>query len=183
MTQLNATTFSAFLLTVIAVYLLSFLPFIPPWAVFITWACFFHMDGGINRNQAFISTILHIGLGAFAAWISALALLSNPFEGGLSSDLWGPLLIGVVIAALSRMGVFTRFCVTPAVIYGYASIFAFLNSPGMFNTTALFSLSFQNAIVTIGFCIVLGACAGYINTILVEVLVKLRLIGAQPYER
>ena len=30
------------------------------------------MEGDINKEQAFFATILHIGLGAFASWISAL---------------------------------------------------------------------------------------------------------------
>lgn len=170
MTKLDVATFSAFALTVVAVYLLSFYPFLPPWAVFITWACFFHMDGGDNRNQAFISTISHIGLGALGAWVSALALLNNPFNGELGSQLWGPFLIGAVIAALFRMSAFTRFCVTPAVIYGYASIFAFLSAPNLFSPQMLLSLSFGNALVAIGFCIVLGACAGYMNAIFVDIL-------------
>ncbi|CAG0998742.1 hypothetical protein MTYP_02726 [Methylophilaceae bacterium] len=170
MTRINAATFSAFLFTVVAVYLLGFYPFIPPWAVFISWACFFHMDGGVDRNQAFFSTSMHIGLGAFAAWVSALLLLLNPFGDALGSSLWGPLLIGLVIAMLLRLSVFTRFSVTPALIYGYASIFAFLSAPGGFRLEALLSLSFQNAIIAIGCSVVLGVSAGYLNSILVELL-------------
>lgn len=170
MNKLNIATFCAFAMTVAAVYLLNFYPFIPPWAVFISWACFFHMDGGVNRNQAFISTVSHLGLGALGAWLSALALLNNPFTSELASEIWGPLLIGAVIAVLSRMGTLTRFCVTPAVIYGYASVFAFANLPGAFSLEKLLSLSFGNAVITIIFCNLLGVCAGYLNAMLVEVL-------------
>ena len=100
MKPINANTLSGFTLTAIALYLLSFFPFIPAWAVFITWACFFHMDGGINKNQAFFATLRHIELGAFASWISALIVLNNPLSGALADQLWAPVLIAAVIARL-----------------------------------------------------------------------------------
>jgi hypothetical protein len=170
MKPINAITLSGFTLTAIAVYLLGYFPFIPAWPIFITWACFFHMDGGINKKQAFFSTIRHIGLGAFAAWLSALLIINNPLSGELANQLWGPILIAAVIAMLMRLSVFTHLSVTPAMIYGYASIWAFLNVPGLFSQEILLSLSFQNALVAIGFCIMLGACAGYVNAIMVASL-------------
>ena len=173
MTSQDIVALAAFALTALALYLLSFYPFIPAWAVFISWACFFHLDGGLNRKQAFIATIQHIGLGAICAWFSALLLLGNPIDHELASALWGPLMIGVVIAIIAKMSMLTRFCIMPAVIYGYASIFAFLNAPGFFSSEALLSLSFQNAIIAIGFSIVLGATAGYINAVIVNLLSKL----------
>lgn len=167
MKPINAITLSGFTLTAIAVYLLGYFPFIPAWPVFITWACFFHMDGGINKNQAFFATLRHIGLGVFASWVSALLVINNPLSGELVNQLWAPILIAAVIAMLMRLSVFTQFSVTPAMIYGYASIWAFLSVPGLFNQEILLSLSFQNAILALGFCVVLGACAGYINAIMV----------------
>lgn len=170
MSQLNATTFCAFALTAVVVYLLGFFPFIPAWAVFIAWACFFHMDGGANRQQAYFANILHIALGAFGAWISAIVILNNPFETAFAAQLWGPVLIGIVIALLSRMGTMTRFCVTPAVIYGYASVFAFASTTGFFSLEKLLSLSFSNALIAVTFSVVLGTSAGYFNAWLVSYL-------------
>src|SRR5688500_87700 len=170
MKPINAITLSGFTLTAIALYLLSFFPFIPAWPVFITWACFFHMDGGINKNQAFFATLRHIGLGAFASWVSALMVLNNPLSGVLADKLWAPILIASVIAVLMRLSVLVQFSVTPAIIYGYASIWAFLSVPGLFNKGILLSLSFQNAIIAISFCVLLGASAGYINSIMVSLL-------------
>lgn len=174
MKPINAITLSGFTLTALAIYLLSYFPFIPAWPIFITWACFFHMDGGVNKNQAFYSTLLHIGLGAFASWVSALLVLNNPFSGALTNQLWAPILIAAVIAILMRLSVFTQLSVTPAMIYGYASIWAFLSVPGLFNQPTLLSLSFQNAIVAISFCIVLGTGAGYINAMMVSWLCNIR---------
>lgn len=174
MTQLNATTFSAFAMTTIVLYILGFFTFIPPWAVFITWACFFHMDGGVNRNQAFIATILHMALGAFGAWISAIAILNNPFDSALGQQLWGPVFIGAIIAILARMGTISRFSVTPAIIYGYASVFAFASAAGFFTLEQLLSVSFNNALLAILFSIACGALAGYLNATLVGVLSGLK---------
>ena len=174
MKLINAIALSGFLLTAIALYLLSFFPFIPAWPIFLTWACFFHMEGGVHKDQAFFAILRHIGLGAFASWLSALMVLNNPFNSALANDLWAPILIAAVIALLMRLSVLTRFSVTPAIIYGYASIWGFLSVPGLFNQETLLSLSFQNAIVAIGFCILIGACAGYLNAIMVNCLCRIK---------
>lgn len=176
MKPINAVTISGFTLTAIAVYLLGYFPFIPAWPIFITWACFFHMDGGINKNKAFLSTIRHIGLGAFSAWISALIVLNNPLSSGWANPLWAPVLIAAIIAGLMRLGALIQFSVTPAIIYGYASIWAFLSVPELFNQAVLLSLSFQNAIVVMAVCVLLGACAGYINAIMVAQLCRIKAV-------
>ena len=175
MKPINAVTLSGFLLTAIILYLLGYYPFIPAWPIFITWACFFHMEGGINKEQAFFATILHIGLGTFASWISALLVINSPFSGALANQLWAPLLIAAVIAVLMRISNVTQFSVTPAIIYGYASIWAFLSAPGLLTQQMLLSISFQNAIVSIGFCVVLGACLGYINAVMINWLCAFRV--------
>lgn len=175
MKPINAVTLAGFTLTALMIYLLGYFPMIPAWPIFITWACFFHMGGSINKNQAFYATIMHIGLGACASWLSALLVINNPLPGELANQLWVPLLIAAVIAALMRLSVFTKFSVTPAIIYGYASIWAFLSVPGLLNQNTLLSLTFQNAIVAIGFCIVSGACAGYINAVMVTWLCSVRI--------
>ena len=175
MKPINAITLSGFTLTAVAIYVLGYFPFIPAWPIFITWACFFHMDGGINKNQAFFSTLRHICLGTFASWISALAVLNNPFSNVIADQLWAPVLIATAIAVLMRLSTVIQFSVTPAVIYGYALIWAFLSVPGLFNQEILLSISFQNAILAVAFCVLLGACAGYINATLVSWLCNIKV--------
>lgn len=175
MKPINAITLSGFTLTAIALYLLGYFPFIPAWTIFITWACFFHMEGGINKDQAFFATLRHIGLGVLASWLSALAVLNNPFSGAMADQLWAPVLIAVAIAVLMRLSTFIQFSVTPAIIYGYALIWAFLSVPGLFDQEILLSPTFKNAIVAIGFSVLLGACAGYMNAMMVNFLCKLNL--------
>lgn len=168
MNKLDAATLMAIVMTILVLYALGQIPFIPAWAVFISWACFFHMEGGINRNQAYLATIQHIGIGIIAAWISALLVLNNPLNSDLAAEFWAPVVIGVVIGLLSRMGAFTRFCVTPAIIYGYAGTFAFLNAPGTFSMEALLSLTFDNVVIALGISLVVGVSAGYMNAVLVD---------------
>ena len=179
MKPINAVAFSGFVLTAVGLYILGYFPFIPAWGVFISWACFFHMDGGINKNQAFFANLRHIGLGAIASWISALIVLNNPLSGEFVNQLWTPILIAAVIALLMRMSAYIQFSVTPAIIYGYASIWAFLSVPGMFNQEILLSMSFQNAVIAIGVSLMLGTSAGYLNAIMVSWLANIRLTKNQ----
>jgi hypothetical protein len=175
MKPINAVCLSGFLLTAIVLYFLNLVPFIPAWAVFITWACFFHMEGGLYKEQTYFSIIRHIGLGAFAAWLTALLLLlQNPFSHATLAAWWGPVLIAAVIASLMRLGTFSKFSVTPAVIYGYAMIWAFLSLPGSFDIATLTSLSFDNALIVIGICLLLGASAAYLNALMVDALCGLK---------
>ena len=175
MKPINATTLSGFALTAIALYLLSYVTFIPAWPIFIAWACFFHMGGGVDKNQAFFATLRHIWLGAFTSWISALVVLNNPLSDPLGSQLWAPILIAAFIAVLMRLSAFVQLSVTPAIIYGYASIWAFLSLPGAFTQDNLLSLTFHNAILAVGFCVLLGVCAGYLNATLVSFLCNFNL--------
>ena len=175
MKPINAICLAGFTLTAIVLYFLSYFPLIPAWAMFITWACFFHLDGGVDKNKAFFSTIRHIGLGALASWISALIVLNNPWTSAWANPLWAPILIAAVIALLMRLGTFVQFSATSPIVYGYASIWAFLSVPGLFNQEILLSFSFQNAIVAMLFCVLLGACCAYVNAMMVTWLCNIKL--------
>lgn len=175
MNKLNAATLVAVVMTALVLYVLAWTPFIPIWAVFISWACFFHMNGGEYRKQAWIAALLHIGVGIVSAWLSALLVLNNPFSHGPIAAWWAPVVIGLVIGALFRLGVLARFSITPAIIYGYAGTFAFLSVPGRFSQEMLLSLSFQNALIGTGAGLLLGISAGYLNSVVVEWLCVMRL--------
>lgn len=174
MKPINAITLSGFLLTAIAIYVLSYFPFLPAWPIFITWACFFHMDGGVNKNQAYIAVIRHIYLGTFISWMTALALFNNLMSGFISDQLWASVLIALGIALIMRLSLIVQLSVTPAIIYGYALIWAFLSVPGLYDQEILLSLTFKNAIVAVDFCVLLGASAGYINGVLVNFLCNMK---------
>jgi len=170
MKKINAAVLSGFVLTTIVVFIMSAFPYIPVWATFIAWACFFHMGGGDKPNQAFVTTNVHMGIGAIASWLSALLLFTNPFATGLANQLWAPVLIGIVIAILVRMSTWPWLAMTSAIVYGYAAIWAFLSLPGTFNVEALMTLSFQNAVIAILVAVFIGTCGGYANARLVNLL-------------
>ena len=175
MNKLDIATAVAIVMTTLVVYALGSLPFIPAWAVFISWACFFHMDGGENRDQAYLAILQHVGVGILAAWLSVLLVLNNPFNNALASEWWAPVVIGLIIGALSRMSALTRFSITPAIIYGYAGTFAFLNAPDRFSNEALLSLTFDNALISLSISLIFGASAGYLNAVLVQWLSAMSL--------
>lgn len=175
MNKLNAATLVAVVMTALVLYVLAWIPTIPVWAVFISWACFFHMNGGESRNRAWLDTLLHIGVGIVSAWLSALLVLSNPLTHASIGAWWGPIIIGLVIGALFRLGVSDRFSITPAIIYGYAGTFAFLSVPGRFSKESLLSLTMDNVVIAMGISLVLGISAGYVNAVIVERLCMMRL--------
>lgn len=176
MNKRNAATAVATILTVLVLYALAAMPDIPAWAVFITWACFFHLGGDANPGRAYFSTLQHMGLGMTAAWLSALIVLANPFSLPVISAWWAPVVIGLVIGVLFRMSVFTRFAITPAIIYGYAGTFAFLSAgQEKFSTEALLSFSFDNGLVTMSTCLLIGISAAYFNAVLVQRLSEMSL--------
>lgn len=168
----NAATLCACVLTIIALFLLSFFSQIPVWSVFIAWACFFHIGGGADRSQAFGNILQHMLLGAVAAWASSIVLLHNPFASGLSQQLWGPVIIGLVIALLFRFGTIQRFSITPVIIYAYASVFAFASTTGLFSLEHLLSLTLGNALLAVMLATLIGASAAFINSVLVDALVS-----------
>jgi hypothetical protein len=168
MNQLDIATTVAIVMTALAVYALTSIPFIPAWAVFVSWACFFHMEGGENRNQAWLATLQHVGIGVLAAWLSALLVLNNPFNNAMVSEWWAPVVIGMIIGFLFRLSILARFAITPAIIYGYAGTFAFLSGPGLFSNEAMLSLTFDNALITLIISLVIGASVGYLNAVLVQ---------------
>lgn len=172
MSRINAACFCAALLTTVVLLLTQGFPALPVWSLFITWACFFHLGGDRDPAGVFRITVTHIGLGVVTAWLTALLLFANPWTDGFLNQLWGPLIIGLVIGVLVRLSVIGHFAVTPAIIYGYASVWAFLSIGEHFTLQALQSLSMQNVIIAIPPCILIGATMGAVNAYMVDWLSK-----------
>lgn len=170
MSRINAACLCAALLTTVVLLLTQPFPALPVWSLFITWACFFHLGGDQDPATAFRITVTHVGLGVFTAWLTALSLFANPWIDTGLSQAWGPVIIGIVIGVLVRLSVVGHFAVTPAIIYGYASVWAFLSIGEHFSLQALLSPSMQNVIVAIPSCILIGATMGYFNARLVDLL-------------
>ena len=67
---------------------------------------------------------------------------------------------------------------TPAIIYGYAAIWAFLSVPGRFDVTVLGSWGMENALIAVLVAILLGTGLGYANACLVNWLTRERGVAA-----
>jgi hypothetical protein len=174
MSRINAATLSASVLTLLTLLFMSRFPAVPLWALFIAWACYFHLGGGEQPRDTTFKVIVHMGLGAVAAWLSALLLFVNPVPGAWGELLWGPLVIACAIGILMRTSLIAWLSATPAIIYGYAAIWAFLGVPGRFDPTVLRSTGMENALVAVLVAIVLGVCLGYGNAVLARWLTRER---------
>ena len=178
MSKINAATFSASVLTLLTLLAMSRFPAVPLWAMFLAWACFFHLGGGDQSGAAVLKVNAHMGLGAFASWLSALLLLANPFAGPWAELLWGPVVIAAAIGLLMRTSLIAWLAATPAIIYGYAAIWAFLGIPGRFDAAVLRSWSMENALLAVLVAVLLGTCLGYANACLVNWLTRERGVAA-----
>ena len=163
MSKINAPAFAAALLTMLVLLAMQQFPFIPLWALFISWACFFHLGGGEKPGETLLVTNIHLWTGIVASWLSALLLLANPFTDTMLAPVWGPVIIGLVIGLLVRMSLLPWLAATPAIIYGYAAVWAFLSVPGRFDATLLRFLTFDNAVIALLVASLLGTCLGYVN--------------------
>lgn len=177
MDKINVSAVCAGLLTTLVLCAMSHFPQVPLWAMFIAWACFFHLGGSDQPAASARRLLMHMGTGAVLAWCSALLILLNPWTHGLTGYLWAPLLTGLIIAAILRASAWPLFSITPAIIYGFASVWAYLSSSGHFNLASLLSSRMDNALLAILLCVVLGTALGYLNAWLVTALSSKRLSG------
>jgi len=131
------------------------------WAVFIAWACFFATGGDIKALQ---NTIVCSILGAVLAWIALLIILGIPLAGVLTTPIWAGIVIGATVLVMCLLAQIEAFSTLPASVLGYASVASLaLQTPSAFSTSALTSVSFNNALIVIVISLVVGAVLGMIS--------------------
>lgn len=161
-------------LTALVLLVLQKVWILPVWPVFIAWACFFHLGGGEQPRAAMKSLLACMLFGVLMAWLSALAILGNPLPAAVPGEVFGPVLIGVAIGIIVLAASWKPLSATSVCVYGYASVWAFLDVPGRFDLVKLMSLSAENAVLAVPCGIVLGCLCGYFNAKCVELLVQKR---------
>jgi hypothetical protein len=176
MRMMLSSSFSNAFLGGLAVW--AFLSFggILVWAAVIAWGCFFHVGGD---NNAVRITVIGNCLGILTAWTAGIILTLNPSS--VPPPTWAGLVVGLLTFAMVfvghqlavHWGLTVR--VVPASFYGAASTFAYLvQTPGRLSTNALFSLSFDNALIALPISMVIGALLGFATAKMTDAL------GAPP---
>ena len=142
------------------------------WAAVIAWGCFFHAGGD---NNALRITIAGNFLGILTAWTAGIFLTLNPDS--VPPPVWAGLVVGLLTFAMVFVGhqLAVRFGLTvrvvPASFYGAASTFAYLvQTPGRLTTKALFSLSFDNALIALPISMIIGALLGLATALMTDAL-------------
>ena len=130
----------------------------PIWAAVVAWGCFF-LCGGDAKAVRIAATGNFLGI--LTAWTAGIFLTLNP------ASVPGPVWAGLVIGSLVMVMIFIAYqlaaplgltlAVVPSTFLGAATTFAFLSmTPDRISTKILFSLSFENAIITVPICMFLG---------------------------
>lgn len=142
------------------------------WAAVIAWGCFFHVGGDKNALRI---TIIGNCLGILTAWIAGNIITFNPVA--VPPPIWAGTIIGLLVFAMvfigHQLGVHLGLSVrvVPASFYGAASTFAYLvQTPGRMTRDVLFSLSFDNAIITLPISMFIGALLGFATAKMTEAL-------------
>jgi len=161
MSSLAALSLSIGILGGIATWLFLTVGGVLIWAAFIAWACFFHTGGDVNALRA---TIIGNLLGAVAATVAALAILTIPGAATLGLPLWAGIVVAITAWAICIAANVKMFSVIPANVYGYAATFAFLlQTPDKLSVEALTSISMNNGLIVVGLSMVIGAVLGFLS--------------------
>ena len=161
MSSLAALSLSIGILGGIATWLFLTVGGVLIWAAFIAWACFFHTGGDVNALRA---TIIGNLLGAVAATVAALAILTIPGAATLGLPLWAGIVVAITAWAICIAANVKMFSVIPANVYGYAATFAFLlQTPEKLSVEALTSISLNNGLIVVGLSMVIGAVLGFLS--------------------
>jgi hypothetical protein len=132
------------------------------WAAVIAWGCFFHCGGD---NSAVRIAVVGNFLGILTAWTAGIFLTLNPVS--VPPPVWAGVVVGLLTFVMVfighqlavRLGLTIR--VVPASFYGAAATFAYLvQTPDRLTTKALFSLSFDNALIALPISMLIGALLG-----------------------
>jgi hypothetical protein len=142
------------------------------WAAIIAWGCFFHAGGDANALRITIPGNL---LGIFTAWTAGIILTLNPAS--VPAPAWAGLVVGLLTFIMVFIGhqLAVRYGLTirvvPASFYGAASTFAYLvQTPDRLTTKALFSLSFDNALIALPISMIIGAFLGFATAWMTQAL-------------
>lgn len=137
------------------------------WAVFLAWACFYHVGG---KEGGLAKTMVHNVFGIVVAWVALLAVTHIPLAATLGLPLWAGICVGASIVVAIMCANLPAFSVIPAWVYGYATIAAYaLLKEGALG--ALTAPDLTNPLIVSVLSMVTGAVFAYVSEKLAGVMV------------
>jgi hypothetical protein len=135
------------------------------WAIFLAWACFFHVGG---KEQGIVTTIVCMTFGVI---IGLLALWGNAnLNPGLDGALWAGICVGIGAFIIVLASSIPLFAAIPASVYGFAAIAAFALLKTGTDDLLNFGMGHPGVIVVLS--IIAGAIFGYLSEKLAGILAK-----------
>lgn len=170
MKAVYAIAFSVGILGAICTWMFLTVGTILIWAAFAAWACFFAIGG---NNEALKNTITSNIFGCFMGWLGAAMIIGIPLGDVLTPEIWAGTVVFITVFAYITASQIPIFSSVPGTTFGYACTFAFvLQTPGKLDTAALFSASFNNALIVVPVSMVLGALFGFASAKLAAALTQ-----------
>jgi Protein of unknown function (DUF1097) len=166
LTSSSASALAAAIIAAASVLIFSQLPDLLVWAAFIGWASYDHSGGtpqaAVRSSAALVFGVVMACIVATIGTTNALAL-SPPMTTAISAGV-----SSFVIVMASRV---SYLAIVPATFYGFASTFAYLSlAPGESEFSAMTTLNWRNALITVPTSLLIGTGLGIIHGWLAKVL-------------
>ena len=140
------------------------------WAATIAWAAYFALGG---NKEALKNTIVCGIFGVFMAWLTALEITTIPSDAALGFPLMAAIAVTFAVVATCLAANIPALATIPASVLGYSATFAYLlQTPDKLNQDVLLSASFDNPLIMIAVCIVIGTYFGEWSGLLSAKLTK-----------
>ena len=137
---------------------------VPVWVVFIAWASFFVLGGGVT------GAIRSIASNLTGIAIASITLIAIEVLGG--ATLVAAVAVGLGSAAMVQASKVDLISVTPAIVFGFASTVGTVAATGL----AVDEFAFNHPTLQAALAMVMGAGFGYASELLGEALTA----GADP---
>ncbi|HEY7246920.1 MAG TPA: DUF1097 domain-containing protein [Xanthobacteraceae bacterium] len=156
LSALTAAAVAAALVAAASVLAFSVMPDLFVWAAFIGWASYDHSGAAW---QAALRSSAALVFGVAMAWAVAMVVAAGTLP--LAAWLAMPIAAGIASLLIVLASAAPILSVVPATFYGFASTFAYLGlAPGAFTVTAMTTLGWKNAIMSVPVSLLLGTALG-----------------------
>jgi hypothetical protein len=167
LSSLTAAALAAALVAAASVLAFSAMPHLFVWAAFIGWASYDHSGA---TPQATVRSSAALVFGVVMAWVVAILVIAGtlPFNTPVAMAVAA----GVASFLIVLASAIPILSVVPAMLYGFASTFAYLSlASAAFTIDAMTAFNLQNAIVVVPISLLIGTGLGIAHGRLAQLLV------------